>query len=89
VHDAQLLLQDFIGCFAFSLKELDQIKGQEVWIVLEDDNPIFRWPYKLNGVERTLVQTWTSQLLNATLVEPFKGEYALTIVTPAKKHIFL
>jgi len=27
VHDAQLLLRDFIGCFAFSLKELGQLKG--------------------------------------------------------------
>jgi hypothetical protein len=27
VHDAQLLLWDFIGCFAFSLKELGQLKG--------------------------------------------------------------
>jgi hypothetical protein len=27
VHDAQLLLRDFIGCFAFSLKELVQLKG--------------------------------------------------------------
>jgi hypothetical protein len=27
VHDAQQLLQDFIGCFTFSLKELSQLKG--------------------------------------------------------------
>jgi hypothetical protein len=26
VHDAQQLLWDFIGCFAFSLKELGQLK---------------------------------------------------------------
>jgi hypothetical protein len=30
VHDAQQLLWDFIGCFAFNLKELRQLKILEI-----------------------------------------------------------
>jgi hypothetical protein len=44
VHEAQKLLQDFTGCFAFNLKELGQLRGQEIRIILEVDNPIFRQP---------------------------------------------
>jgi len=50
------LLQSYIGCFAFSLKDLSQLKGQEVQIVLEVDNPIFRRLHKPSEVERTLIQ---------------------------------
>jgi hypothetical protein len=32
------------------------VQGQEVWIILEDDNPVFKQPYKLNDVEKALVQ---------------------------------
>jgi len=48
----QQLLQNYIGCFAFNLKELGWLKGQEERIILEDENPIFRRP---NEVERALV----------------------------------
>jgi len=48
----QQLLQNYIGCFAFNLKELGWLKGQEEQIILEDENPIFRRP---NEVERALV----------------------------------
>jgi hypothetical protein len=40
---------------AFNLKELGQLKGQEVQIILEDNNLIFTQLYKLSEVERTLV----------------------------------
>jgi hypothetical protein len=56
VHEAQWIIQDFIGCFAFNLKELGQLKGQEVQIILEDDNLIFRKLYKLSDVEKALVK---------------------------------
>jgi len=48
----QQLLQNYIGCFAFNLKELGRLKGQEVRIILEDENPIFKRP---SEVERALV----------------------------------
>jgi hypothetical protein len=48
VHETRRIIQNFIGCFVFYLKELGQLKGQEVQIILEDDNPIFR----LNEVEK-------------------------------------
>jgi hypothetical protein len=38
VQEIQWLLQDHVGCFAFNLKELGQLKGYEVQIALEDDN---------------------------------------------------
>jgi hypothetical protein len=55
---------------------------------LEDDNPIFRQPYKLNEVERALVQVQTVELLDVGLVELFKGEYASTIMMLVKNDIF-
>ncbi len=55
------------------------MKQQEVQIILEDDNPIFRTPYKFNEVKRTL---------GTSLVELFKGKYASTIIMPIKKNIF-
>jgi hypothetical protein len=51
-HDAWCLLQDFIGCFTFNLKELGQLTRQEVQIVLEEDNPIFKRFYKFSEVEK-------------------------------------
>ncbi len=69
---------------AFSLEELRQLKGQEIRIILEDDNPIFKQPYRLNEVEWTLVQAWTIKLLDVGLVELSKGEYASTTLMLAK-----
>lgn len=34
------------------------MKGQEVQIVLKDDNVIFKQPYRYNEIEKTLVQAW-------------------------------
>jgi hypothetical protein len=56
MHKTKRLLHDHIRCFAFSLKELSQIKGQVVSIISENGNPIFRQHYKFSEVERTLVQ---------------------------------
>jgi len=42
VQEVQRLLQNHVGCFAFSLKELGQLIGHEVRIVLKDDNPILK-----------------------------------------------
>ncbi len=64
VHETQWIIWNFTRRFAFNLKELAQLRGQEVRIILKDDNPIFRQPYRFNEVERTLVQTWTSKLLD-------------------------
>ncbi len=52
VQEVQQLLQNHVGCFAFSLKELGQLIGR---IVLKDDNPIFKRPYRLNEMKRALV----------------------------------
>jgi hypothetical protein len=41
--------------FCFHLKELGQLKGHEMKIILEDDKLIFRWPYSLNEMEWALV----------------------------------
>jgi len=64
------------------------LKQQDIHIILEDDNPIFRRPYKLNEVERTLVQIQIIKFLDTNLVELFKGEYVSTIIMPTKKNIF-
>jgi hypothetical protein len=56
MHKTRWLLHDHIGCFAFSLKELSQLKRQVVPIISENGNPIFKQHYRLNEVERTLVQ---------------------------------
>ncbi len=41
--------------------------------ILEDDNLIFKQPYKLSEVEKTLIKAQTTKLLDAGLVEMFKG----------------
>ncbi len=64
------------------------MKQQDVHIILEDDNPIFKRPHKLNEVERTLVQIQIIKFLDTNLVELFKGEYVSTIIMPTKKNIF-
>ncbi len=70
------------------MKELGQLRGQEVQIILEDDNLIFRRPYKLSEVDRTLVQARTIELLHASPMELSRGEYASIIMMLTKKDIF-
>jgi hypothetical protein len=55
---------------------------------LEDDNPIFKQPYKFSEVERALIQVRTIKLLDVGLVELFRGEYASTTLMLTKKDIF-
>ncbi len=55
MRTTQRPLHDYVECFAFNLKKLGQLKGHKVQIILEDDNPIFKRPYKLSELERTLV----------------------------------
>jgi len=88
VHEVHWLLHSYIGCFMFNLKELSQLKRQTICIILEYVNIIFKQPYKLNEVERALVQAWTSKLLEIVLVELFKDEYVSIIMMPTKNNIF-
>jgi hypothetical protein len=55
---------------------------------LEDDNLIFWQPYRLNEVERALVHTQITKLLDVSLVELSRDDYASTTVMLAKKDIF-
>jgi hypothetical protein len=64
------------------------LKGQDVHIILEDDNSIFQQPYKHSEVERALVQAQTLELLEVSLVDFLKGGYVSTIVMPIKKGNF-
>ncbi len=65
------------------------MKGQEVQIILEDDNLIFSQLHKLiSEVQGALVQAWTIKLMDVNSVELSKGEHVLTIVTPTKNDIF-
>jgi hypothetical protein len=40
---------------------------------LEDDNLIFKQPYKFSEVEKSLIKAQTIKLLDVGLVEMFKG----------------
>jgi len=51
---------------------------------LEDDTLIFRQFYKLSKVEKTLVQTQITKLLDVGLVELSRGEYVSTKMMPTK-----
>jgi hypothetical protein len=57
-------------------------------VIFEDDNLNFRQPYKLNEVERALLQAQTLESLEASLVELFKDEYVSIIMMPTKNNIF-
>lgn len=69
VQEIGQLLQSYIGCFSFNLKDLDQLEGQEAQIVLKDDNIISKQPYRFNELEKALVQVQTIKLLDVGLVE--------------------
>jgi hypothetical protein len=36
----------------FCIGTLGHLKGKEVQIILADDNPILKWPYKFSEVKR-------------------------------------
>ena len=84
----QRFLRAYRNYFAFNLKDLGTLKGPGIRIELTNDTPIFRRPYKYSDLERSLIQARTTELWEAGLVELSNGEYASTIVMPAKKDIF-
>ncbi len=45
---------------------------------MEDDNPNFKQLYRLSEMDKALVQTRIVELLDAGLVELFRGEYVST-----------
>jgi hypothetical protein len=67
--EEQEFLRQYVDCFAFSLYDLEVLKGQEVRINLTDDAPIYSKPYKRSEVERKMIQARTAELLSAGLVE--------------------
>jgi hypothetical protein len=67
---------------------MGQLRGQEVQIILEDDNPIIRWPYRLNEMERASIQAQKIKLLDANLVELSRGDYVSTTMMLTKKVFF-
>jgi putative transposase len=69
------------------MKELGALIGRGIRIELASDKPIFRRPYKYSDMERDLIRSRTLDLLEAGLVELSHGEYASTIVMPAKKDV--
>jgi hypothetical protein len=58
-QEVRRLLYEYVSCLTFSLKDLGQLKGQEVRIILENDHLIFKQPYVLSEVEKALVQAQT------------------------------
>jgi hypothetical protein len=50
---------------------------------LEDDNFIFKQPYRLNEMKRALVQVQTTELLDVGLAKLSKGDFVLAIVMSA------
>ncbi len=63
------------------------MRRQEVLIVLEADNPIFERLYRLSEMERALVQAQITELLDASLVELLRSDYASATMMPANKYI--
>ena len=86
----QEFLRGHVDCFAFGLRDLGVLKGQQVRINLTDDAPIYRKLYKYSEAEHKMIQDRTKELLEAGLVElaPSDCEYASTTVMPSKKDIF-
>ncbi|CAK9229285.1 unnamed protein product [Sphagnum troendelagicum] len=80
-------LRTYRSCFAFSMKELGALIGPSIWIELASDTPIFCCPYRYNVMEKDLIRSQTLDLLEVGLMEMSHGEYASTIVMPAKKYV--
>jgi hypothetical protein len=70
--------------FFLLIKELSQLEGQKIWIILEDDNPIFKWPSKFSEVERPLIQNLKIELMDVCLLELSKGDYSSMTMMPTK-----
>ncbi len=60
------------------------MKGQEVQIILKDDNLIFKQPYRFSELDKALVQALMIELLDVGLVELSKGEYVSTTMMSIK-----
>jgi len=69
------------------MKELGVLIGPGIQIELATNTPIFHHPYRYNDMERDLIRSRTLDLLKARLMELSHGEYASTIVMPAKKDV--
>jgi hypothetical protein len=69
------------------MKELGALIGLGIRIELASDTPIFHHPYRYSDMERDLIRSRTLDLLEAGLMELSHGEYASTIVMPAKKDV--
>jgi hypothetical protein len=69
------------------MKELGALIGLGIRIELANDTPIFHHPYRYSDMERDLIRSRTLDLLEAGLMELSHGEYASTIVMPAKKDV--
>ena len=64
-QEEQQFLKKFKDCFAFGLRDLGALKGQEVRIDLMDDAPIFRKLYKYSEAEREFIKIHTKELFDA------------------------
>ena len=67
--EEQVFLMQYVDCFIFSLYDLGVLKGQEVYINLIDDAPIYCKPYKQSEMEYKMIQAWTVESLGIGLVE--------------------
>jgi hypothetical protein len=70
--------------FCLLITELSQLKGQKIWIILENDNPIFKWPSKFSEVERPLIQDLRIELMDEGLLELSKCDYNSMTIMPTK-----
>jgi predicted transcriptional regulator len=69
--------------------KLGQLKRQGVYITLEDHIPIFKCFCEFIKVKWASIQTQIAKVLNASLVELFKGEYALNKMCPCTPSDFI
>eukprot|EP00245_Coleochaete_scutata_P000411 TRINITY_DN1051_c1_g1_i1.p1 TRINITY_DN1051_c1_g1~~TRINITY_DN1051_c1_g1_i1.p1 ORF type:complete len:1227 (+),score=252.29 TRINITY_DN1051_c1_g1_i1:430-3681(+) len=82
------MLRGRTDCFAFGLKDLGSLKGQELRIDLDDDRPVFRRPYRHSQAERDMIRDRCGELREAAIIERGFGEYAAATVMPSKKDIY-
>lgn len=87
-QEEEQFLMGFKNSFAFGLKDLRILKGQQVQIDLVDDTSIFCKTYKCNETKKELIKAQTKNVFNAHLVESLYEEYASTIVMLNKKDLF-
>ncbi|RWS19871.1 Pol polyprotein-like protein, partial [Leptotrombidium deliense] len=81
----QLLLENE-DLFVKDTKKLTHTTRIEMTIDTGDEMPIYKHPYKVSESERTIIENQVKEMLEANVIEPSSGPWAMPVVLVKKKN---